>query len=241
MSDAPATADTAMTDIQGLALLEDREDYQRWLLEYGFSKERIAALVDNEADQMPMPPKFDRVAPRDSPIHGKGLFAVRCMQAGELLAPARIDRKRTPAGRFTNHSTRPNAKLVRLRGAPDADIDLVATRPIAEGDELLVDYRQAGSVNGNNIWPDPNHAMETVRLRLRIWGGTTITPKNLDQCMTGVLTALRYIPGEFPSWVVSGRVSEIAAQVGYQRAGLYLGRTQWKESHAKTSTRNANA
>ena len=64
----------------------------------------------------------------------------------ELIAPARIDGKRTPAGRFTNHSKTPNAEMV-LSG--NGDIFLFAKQSISGckggnvGAEITVDYRQA--------------------------------------------------------------------------------------------------
>jgi len=209
-------------------LNENRDDYERWMIEYGFSAELLRALVENESDQIPMPPEFDGVVLLDSPIQGKGLFATRPIAAGELIAPARISRKRTPAGRFTNHSISPNARFVRTGDAPDADLNMVARRSISPGEEVLMDYRQAGSANGNGIWPDKTEAMETVRLRLRKRGQmASMPPAGLDQCMAGVLIALRYIPTEFVNLVISGRVSKVAAEIGFFRAGLYLSNTLW--------------
>lgn len=58
---------------------------------------------------------------------------------------ARIGDKRTPAGRYTNHSASPNAKFVPTRDG----LNLVATRRITGmtggrvGEEITIDYRQA--------------------------------------------------------------------------------------------------
>lgn len=141
-------------------------DYQRFLVEYGFTEEALAPLVENQADQIPMPAGFDQVELRDSPIHGKGLFATRHIPAGELIAPVRLSGMRTPAGRYTNHSTEPNAKFFRLRAAADGDMIMFAALPIEPGDEVVIDYRQAGAVNGNGRHPDPAAVRETGRLKL---------------------------------------------------------------------------
>jgi hypothetical protein len=81
-----------------------------------------------------------------SAIAGRGLMATGKFDAGEVIAPARVDFKRTPAGRFTNHSGRPNAQMVARE---NGDIDLVALRAIGGcaggqlGEEITVDYRAA--------------------------------------------------------------------------------------------------
>ena len=70
---------------------------------------------------------------------------------GAVIAPARIAGKRTPAGRYTNHSAKPNAVMVQL---PSGDIDLVASRHISGcaggqlGEEITIDYRQALRLSG---------------------------------------------------------------------------------------------
>jgi len=88
----------------------------------------------------------------DSPIEGRGLFATGAIASGEVIAPARIEGKRTPAGRFTNHAKSPNAKMV---ARTDGDIDLVAISEIKgclggqPGDEITVCYREAARVAVN--------------------------------------------------------------------------------------------
>lgn len=145
---------------------EDTADYQRFLAEYGFTEDLLAPVVNNLSDQIPMPAGFEQIELRDSPIHGKGLFATRHISSGELIAPARLSRKRTPAGRYTNHSTHPNAKFVRVHDAPDGDLHMVAVLPIAPDDEVCINYRQAGAVNGNGRFPLPAEVQETARLKL---------------------------------------------------------------------------
>ena len=84
-----------------------------------------------------------------SKIDGKGVFATGDIIEGEVIAPARIANKRTPAGRFTNHAKNPNAMMILL---DNGDINLVAKRAISGckggnlGEEITIDYRQALSL-----------------------------------------------------------------------------------------------
>lgn len=133
-----------------LAMLrtEDRQDYAQMLVETGFTDEQARAMSEDESDQIPFPHGSWRVRVGKSPIDGFGMFATAEIKAGELIAPASIGGKRTPAGRYPNHAKKPNARMVP---AGDA-INLVAMRDIAgcvggfDGEEITVDYRQAMSV-----------------------------------------------------------------------------------------------
>jgi hypothetical protein len=129
---------------QEAARLTDRNDYLALLKEFGTDEDRVR--LDVEADNViPMPFGWSRAVVRNSPIHGKGFFATTPFLKGETIAPARIGDKRTPAGRYTNHSATPNAVMLT---APDGTLYLVAAKPIqgcmggGMGDEITVDYRQ---------------------------------------------------------------------------------------------------
>lgn len=113
-------------------------------------------LVENPLDQTPMPDGFARVAVSESPIHGKGLFATRRILTGEIIAPARIAGKRTPAGRYTNHSCRSNSTGARRSDSPDSDIDMYAISDIEAGMEILIDYRHSLDVGGSGLLPRKN-------------------------------------------------------------------------------------
>lgn len=123
-----------------------RDDYRKLLVERGVTEAQARAQSENESDQIPLPHGGYKIMVAASPIEGKGLFATAAFAAGEIIAPARIGGKRTIAGRFTNHSIAPNAKMMALH---NNDINLVATRPIKgchggnTGEEVTVDYRQA--------------------------------------------------------------------------------------------------
>lgn len=129
----------------------DRQDYLALLAEVGIPHEIARAQSENTDDQIPMPLGSYSMMVADSPIEGKGVFATASISEGAVIAPARIDGKRTPAGRYTNHSVAPNAIMVKR---PNGDIDLVATRQIAgctggqPGEEITIDYRQALRLSG---------------------------------------------------------------------------------------------
>jgi len=138
--------------IEKVAKEADRNDYQKLLKECGISHEIAKEQSENEEDQISVFSNIVRVA--DSAIEGKGLFLTSPIKKGDVICQARIQGKRTQAGRFTNHSVFPNAKMVLL---PNGDIDLVAIRDIdgckggSLGEEITIDYRQALSLSGINF------------------------------------------------------------------------------------------
>ena len=100
-------------------------------------------------DQIPMPFGNYKIMMANSKIDGKGIFATGNIEINEIIAPARINGKRTFVGRYTNHSKNVNAIMV-LRD--NNDIDLVAKKTIKGcqggnlGEEITIDYRQALSL-----------------------------------------------------------------------------------------------
>jgi quercetin dioxygenase-like cupin family protein len=136
-------------------------DFLVMMAEAGLSRQWMQPIVENTADQIPMPEAFGHVRVADSSIDGKGLFVSRPVQAGALVAPMRIAGMRTPAGRYTNHSMAPNAKAVLL---PSGDMDLVALRDLAGGEEVTLEYRQVGALQGHVF--EAVRGLEHVRTRL---------------------------------------------------------------------------
>jgi hypothetical protein len=124
----------------------DQDDFAAAIAEFGFDADTVWAISDNESDQIPLPHGEYKMMVATSPIHGKGVFATGDIAAHELIAPARLDGKRTPAGRFTNHSKTPNAVMVKNESG---DIFLFSTQSISGckgssvGAEITIDYRQA--------------------------------------------------------------------------------------------------
>jgi hypothetical protein len=119
-----------------------RVDYGAFLYQMGMTQNEMDRIVRIESDLMDMPEGV-AVELRDSPIHGKGLFATRAFEAGETVCPGRLAGKRTPGGRFVNHSFEANIEPKK----DGDDIYAVALRTIPAGTELLVDYRASMRVN----------------------------------------------------------------------------------------------
>jgi hypothetical protein len=124
----------------------DRDDYMALLEEFGISHAQARAETEHQADMRVFPYGRYKVMVKESPIDGRGMFATAPIEAGEVIAPARIEGKRTPAGRYVNHSISPNAHFV-LR--ENGDLDLVASVGINGNmggrteSEITIDYRQA--------------------------------------------------------------------------------------------------
>lgn len=123
----------------------DREDFKRLVADAGFTEEVVRQQSENEEDQIPMPDGYSNVTVRNSAIEGKGIFLSFPSTAGSIIGPARIDGKRTPLGRYTNHSMTPNARFIRNGD----DIWMVALKDIEgckggdHGEEVTVDYKQS--------------------------------------------------------------------------------------------------
>jgi hypothetical protein len=117
---------------------EDVADFFAFLESRGFDPEVFERISANREDQRDFPePAPVRIG--KSSIQGVGVFATTDFSEGEIVAPALFEGKRTPAGRYTNHSKSPNAAMgLRENG----DIDLTATQPISAGEEVTVNYRQ---------------------------------------------------------------------------------------------------
>ncbi len=135
---------------------DDVKDYYKAIEEIGFDHDTVREQSLNEDDQMPFPVGSYSVQISQSPIDGKGMFATASFSKEELIVPARVGGKRTPAGRYVNHSKNPNCYFIvnELNG----DIFLKAKKSIKGcqggklGDELTVDYRQAsGLQNGDKL------------------------------------------------------------------------------------------
>ena len=128
---------------------EDIVDYYAAIAEYDFDQETVQKQVQNLDDQCDFPLGGYKVMVAPSKIDNKGLFATGNIENNEIIAPARINGLRTPAGRFTNHSKNPNAKMILL---DNGDINLVAAMRIEGckggnlGSEITIDYRQALSL-----------------------------------------------------------------------------------------------
>jgi len=128
----------------------DREDFLKAIDELGYSPDEVGFISENKSDQIPMPSGDCSVIIANSAIEGRGVFATRNIPAMSFIGMTRIGGKRTPIGRFANHSATPNA-VMKINS--DLDVELISTREISgcrggqPGEEITVDYRQVASIN----------------------------------------------------------------------------------------------
>ena len=128
-----------------LAAIHAQGDYRGMIMDKGMEQEAIDLVVKDESDMVDMPHGTYKWQLGPSLIHGKGIMATADIAVDEEIGVARLGGGRTQLGRFTNHSSRPNA---RFRYLDNGDIHLYAISPIegqrggVVGDEILIDYRE---------------------------------------------------------------------------------------------------
>lgn len=124
---------------------EDRIDFFRMLKEMGLSEKEVRRQSENKDDQIEMPDNtIPKTTVRDSFIEGKGIFLSYPVKVNEVIGYGRIYGKRTPIGRYTNHSKTPNARFIMDK---DNNVLLMALKDINgcvggdQGEEITVNYR----------------------------------------------------------------------------------------------------
>ena len=120
------------------------QDYEAFLIEYGLDQEKLQKHLDVTACLDVNIEYFD-IEIKPSVIHGLGMFTTIDTLSGEFIAPARINDKKLPAGRYINHSPAPNCEFKR---SDNGDLHAHSLRVLEKGEELTINYRQAGQVNG---------------------------------------------------------------------------------------------
>ncbi len=108
-----------------------KTDYENFLSEIGLTEwqmNQCKGSVKMDCDPC------EKVSINVSQIQGFGVFADEFIAPDEIVAPAFTEKGWTEAGRYANHSPLPNAKL--------AGNDFLAVKPIKEGEEITVNYRQ---------------------------------------------------------------------------------------------------
>lgn len=205
----------------------DRADFAAFLDGAGLAAAWVEAVSTNPHDQTALPPGWIvRVA--ESPIHGRGAFAVQDHAAGDVIGPARVGGRRTPLGRYVNHSAAPNARGVPGSSDAGADVDLVALRPLAAGEEITLDYRTALQDNRALAMALRRERMTALVASLMAHGDRSPPPVRHTLC-NGMYMRELFIP---QGMVLAGKVHkvpclnicasgdiEIASEHGLMRAG----------------------
>jgi hypothetical protein len=135
----------------------DTDDYNLLVEDMVLNPEEIKAEVADLENQMAMPYGIYKAKVSDSLLHGKGVFATGNIKKGELVGPVKFQGKRTPLGRYCNHSKNPNAEF-KLFGE---DIYLVALTDISgcqggnDGEEITTNYRRNLMITGRKSCQQP--------------------------------------------------------------------------------------
>jgi hypothetical protein len=127
-----------------MQLKEVNDDYQLFLTQLNLNQAEMDKIVTIEHDLMEMPEGYATEV-KPSKIQGVGLFATKNFTKGEIVCPSRLNGKRTPGGRFVNHSPKNNVVPVKVGD----DIYVIAERDIYKTEELLLNYRDMMFVNFN--------------------------------------------------------------------------------------------
>jgi len=131
----------------------DRFSYSYMKNDLGFTEDYLRALTEDESDQIPMPGPVHPYRLSKSLIEGTGYFLTVKAESGAILAPSRIGDKRTPAGRYVNHSGNPNSEM---RPCSNGNLYLVAIKDIDGciggniGTEVTIDYKKTISLLSKN-------------------------------------------------------------------------------------------
>lgn len=131
------TAET-FEDLHNFKVGVSRLDFNLALSDIGISIDAMNAIAEYDKDMMKMPKDVTCVTVKASQISGQGLFANELILAGSVICPARINGKRTPAGRYTNHGFQENSEIKITNG----DAFLVAKADIHTDEEITLNYRQ---------------------------------------------------------------------------------------------------
>lgn len=141
-------------DIHRALRQTERDDFAAFVAASPWTADEVRDMSERADNCVPFGDDVKHLVVRTSPIEGKGLFCSIPVEEGAFMAMARVGDKRTPAGRYVNHSHNPNAYFALDE---KGDICLFARRRIAGcvggdcGEEITVDYRQAVSLSGVNV------------------------------------------------------------------------------------------
>ena len=122
--------------------------YEAMCAEIGFTPQAVREASERADDLIDWPIGEYKVKIGRSRIEGRGLIATADIKRGEIICHARVGNKRTPAGRYTNHSATPNAEMFVMAG----NVYIAALRDIEgcrggmDGEEVTVSYRASAEL-----------------------------------------------------------------------------------------------
>jgi hypothetical protein len=125
-----------------------RNDYTTLLSEIGMTEEQVQAQVS--IDDVVEFDEPNQLRVTYSTIDGVGLFTTVPIEANTYVCKARVNGRRTPAGRYVNHSPTPNCKMVLLENNDMLLVSLVNINGClggGVGTELTVNYREVLKLN----------------------------------------------------------------------------------------------
>lgn len=132
----PEIEDRLVVDTFEQFYLASERTYLDAIRAHGFTHDEAWAITQRLEDQTHFPEPAS-VELKASPIHGMGMFATIRFVEGDCIGAVRVGSKRTPLGRYCNHSSDPNSEMLML---PSGHVDLFATRTIEPGQEIVNDY-----------------------------------------------------------------------------------------------------
>ena len=121
-----------------------RTDFKDTVKLLGYTEEKVHEESVNEDDLIPLPFGTYKVKVAISTIDGLGVIATADIDAGERIGIAKAGNKRTPLGRYANHSSAPNARM-------EVDGDIIyltstkfisGTQGCVAGEEVTVNYEE---------------------------------------------------------------------------------------------------
>lgn len=115
----------------------NRADYEQLVKSIALNESEIRKQVETTSDMTEMPKGYEHLYLAQSKLEGKGFFSKNNILLGEVIAPSRLNGKRTSAERYVNHALLCNAEMVFA----GCDMFLKSTRDIEAGEEITVNYR----------------------------------------------------------------------------------------------------
>lgn len=122
-------------------------EYAEVLERSGYDETAVQLEMKSGGAILELPAGYEHIYVSNSLIHGDGIFSKITIKCGEIIAPGRIGRNRTIAGRYTNHSVNFNSELI----AKDGNVYLVAKHDIMPSEEITINYTQALELRRLNV------------------------------------------------------------------------------------------